>query len=327
MILHEPPEVKLARRVLKKHSLLPPFDVRALLEYYATVLFKSIPIPGVDGIAVNIKVPGKTPLIIVNQDSPSTRQQFTMAHELGHLIIPWHTGIKIDPTENDTELIYSEYVYSELEGEANRFAAELLMPGTFIREITSQSSNLATAHQEICHQLKVSPNAAAIQMGKTLPQGIIYCAVKDGLVEYSGRTEGTFTPPPNKSQTFSKDWYLSAEEHSIWIVRNSSIHWWRMASKLLLDATYDDRSWRVLLDEIVSSINPDQGSVKYKQSLNGVIGSVNSGVRRRGDYSLESLLAACYQRFEDEEYKLLKNHRNFNAFLKKRVEEMFTNRK
>lgn len=76
-------EVKLARRILEKHSLFPPFKVRTLLESYATVIFKSIPIEGVDGVAVNIKIPGKTPLVIVNQNTTDTRQQFTMAHELG----------------------------------------------------------------------------------------------------------------------------------------------------------------------------------------------------------------------------------------------------
>lgn len=327
MILFEFPEIKLARRVLKKHSLIPPFNVRNLLESYATVIFKSIPIPGVDGIAVNIKVPGKKPLIIINQDVSPTRQQFTMAHELGHLIIPWHTGIKIDSAENDNELIYSEYIYSALEGEANRFAAELLMPSTYIRETELNNSSLAAAHEEICRQLTVSPNAAAIQMGKTLPAGIIYSAVRNGVVEYSGRTEGTFTTPPAKSQLFNEKLYLSAQEHSIWNVKNLSIHWWKMASSLSLDATYDDRSWRELLDEIVLSINPEQGSIKYKQSLNGVIGSINSKMRHSDNYTFESLLAACYQRFENEDYAQLKNHRNFNAFLKKRVEEMFSNRK
>lgn len=88
MIWDEYPEVKLARRILEKHSLSLPFKIRTLLESYATVIFKSIPTEGVSGVAVNIKIPGKTPLVIINQDTTATRQQFTMAHELGHLVIP-----------------------------------------------------------------------------------------------------------------------------------------------------------------------------------------------------------------------------------------------
>ena len=234
MISYEYPEVKLARRVIKKYSLTPPFDIQGLLKSYATVLFKHIPIEGVDGIAVNIKVPGKKPLIIINQLVSQTRQKFTMAHELAHLVIPWHTGIKIDPTQIENDLFYAEYIYSELEGEANRFAAELLMPASFIRELTLKSTNLASAHEKICQQLTVSPTAAAIQMGRTLPSGIIYCAVQNGLVEYSGRSEGTFITPPVKTHLFNKELYSFAEDHSIWRTKNSTFHWWKMASTEVL---------------------------------------------------------------------------------------------
>lgn len=320
MIWDKYPEVKLARRILKKHSLFPPFKVRTLLESYATVIFKSIPIEGVSGVAVNIKIPGKTPLIIINQDTNDTRQRFTMAHELGHLVIPWHIGIKID---EDGQHSSSEDSYSILETEADRFATELLMPSSFVKEITSRSSDLAKAHKEICRRLKVSPQAAAIQISNTLPSGIIYCAVKDGRVTYSGQTKGTFDKPPYKNQVLEKERYPLAVKRSVWNIDNLSIHWWEMFFGLSANTDGDVRDWRRLLNDMVSLIKPQYEQEKYKKSINGMIAIINGRKRREDDYTLESLLTACYQRFDVEEHAALRNHPNFNDFLKLRLKELF----
>src|ERR1035437_4521722 len=124
MGLDEYPEVKLARRIIKKHSLSIPFNIENLIKQYATLIFEQIPIDGIDGVSINIKVPGKKPKVIVNGNIPRTRQLFTLAHELGHLIIPWHIGTIIDETIDECGS-NSNQQYWEIERQANRFAAEL----------------------------------------------------------------------------------------------------------------------------------------------------------------------------------------------------------
>ncbi|ARK10094.1 XRE family transcriptional regulator [Fibrella sp. ES10-3-2-2] len=54
------------------------------------------------------------PVICINRNSPPDRQRYNLAHELGHLIM--HTNDYFPSAEDD------------FEGEANRFAAEFLMP-------------------------------------------------------------------------------------------------------------------------------------------------------------------------------------------------------
>lgn len=88
--------VKLARRVIEKYELSPPIDVEALVERYAKLTYADIPFDGADGISLNIKVPGEYPHVIVNENNPLVRQRFTLAHELGHVLIPWHTGNIVD---------------------------------------------------------------------------------------------------------------------------------------------------------------------------------------------------------------------------------------
>jgi Zn-dependent peptidase ImmA (M78 family) len=321
------PEIRLAQRILKKHSLIPPFDIRALLESYAIVYFKSIPISRVDGIAINIKVPGKKPIVIINQESQPTRQNFTMAHELGHLIIPWHTGIKIDSAAGTDDLFYAEYSYLNIEGEANRFAAELLMPENYIKSIVAQSNNLAIAHREICSRSGVSPQAAAIQMGNFLQSGIIYYAIRDNKIEYAGSSSNTYIPLLKKGQQLNKYLYSSADEHSFWSMGNTIVHWWRMP--LQFTPVYDPEyiNSQEIFEEISHKLNPDQGISKYKQSVYGIIGLINGRLKIEGNYNLDSILAACYQRFEDERHQGLVTHPKFKLFLQRRVEELLSKAK
>lgn len=71
--------------------------------------------------------------IFVNSRHSPTRQRFTIAHELGHLI---HHRHKLGDGTNDTRLyraapeaeLYNDRIQEREEVEANRFAAGLLMP-------------------------------------------------------------------------------------------------------------------------------------------------------------------------------------------------------
>jgi hypothetical protein len=37
---------------------------------------------GVDGICLDLKVPGKRPTVLINADQPPRRKRFTLAHEV-----------------------------------------------------------------------------------------------------------------------------------------------------------------------------------------------------------------------------------------------------
>jgi Zn-dependent peptidase ImmA (M78 family)/transcriptional regulator with XRE-family HTH domain len=65
---------------------------------------------------VTFRVPGRPPLILLNVTHPGDRMRFTLAHELGHLVMHWF------PTES-------------MEDEANQFASAFLMPTADIRPL------------------------------------------------------------------------------------------------------------------------------------------------------------------------------------------------
>lgn len=64
---------------------------------------------------VTFKVPGRPPLVLLNSTHPADRMRFTLAHEIGHLVM--HRF----PTE-------------DMETEANKFASGFLMPEAEMRQ-------------------------------------------------------------------------------------------------------------------------------------------------------------------------------------------------
>lgn len=64
---------------------------------------------------VTFKVPGRPPLVLLNATHPADRMRFTLAHELGHLVM-------------------HRFPTDDMETEANKFASAFLMPEAEIRQ-------------------------------------------------------------------------------------------------------------------------------------------------------------------------------------------------
>lgn len=74
-------------------------------------------------------------IILVNQLEPLVRQRFTIAHEIGHILLG-HEGISYrDPNYQK----YNDLIKRANEANANSFAAELLMPEILLRDVIDNS--------------------------------------------------------------------------------------------------------------------------------------------------------------------------------------------
>lgn len=100
-------------------------DCGALLSYQ--------PFDGEDISGLLYRAPNAAPVIGVNSTNPKLRQRFTVAHELGHLVL--HEGQELI-LERLVRVNFRDATSStasdQEEIEANRFAAELLMPGPLL---------------------------------------------------------------------------------------------------------------------------------------------------------------------------------------------------
>ena len=129
--LETKPEIRLAQHIAKKYGLKPGFNIEQFASEFVNVQKDAIPYD-VDGLFFGFNTEGKKPTIMINSEISPRRQLFTLAHEIGHFFIPWHIGLII--CHIDVNDPFLDYIYGETETEANRFAAELLMPSELISE-------------------------------------------------------------------------------------------------------------------------------------------------------------------------------------------------
>jgi hypothetical protein len=134
------PEERMAARLVERLGISPPIDVEGICRGLANLTFKSFPIP-IDGLCLDLKASGRRPKVWVSKNMPHVRTRFTIAHEIGHIIIPWHTGTIVD--EIDSPRSTERGRYREMETEANRFAAELLMPSAWVIGLAERSDHAA----------------------------------------------------------------------------------------------------------------------------------------------------------------------------------------
>lgn len=87
------------------------------------VVHVDLGIPRIDGLSLWPE--GMSPLILLKAGAEGSRMRFTLAHELGHVLL--HGGSPAGKTEK------------QLEAEADLFAGELLMPSAFKSELPTKA--------------------------------------------------------------------------------------------------------------------------------------------------------------------------------------------
>ena len=108
-------------------------------------------------------------MIVVNEDQPEKRKKFTIAHELGHLILGHDTPLNTQDKatipnnrqlRNPSQILFRDDKTSEgsdwREIEANHFAASLLMPKNLlnkeINKLTQKNSKIYLSEYNV-HEL------------------------------------------------------------------------------------------------------------------------------------------------------------------------------
>ena len=74
--------------------------------------------------------------------SPRPRQRFTIGHELGHFLLPWHRQASFQCTAEDI----SSRTNKDWEIQANQFSAEMLMPTSLVKARLLRLKNPELAH-------------------------------------------------------------------------------------------------------------------------------------------------------------------------------------
>ncbi len=173
---------RMALRILSEHSIRKaPVDVEKVAKKYAHVIRDDLG-GDVSGMLVPLREPirGKRWAIVVHQDHSHVRQRFTIAHELGHLLLHDYNAphadrgysLRLRKTVRYRNAESSKGSVIE-EIEANQFAADLLMPDRVIlRELMrsrfeyapQQDEGDAKVLRELASRFEVSQQALAIKI-------------------------------------------------------------------------------------------------------------------------------------------------------------------
>lgn len=199
--------VRLAEAILaqvKSDSIITPIqDIAGAL---GILEIRQAPLEGAEGVLIT-NSDKQEGAILINANAPHTRRRFTLAHELGHFVNPWHTPTRSDGfrcSAQDIRATLSRSLTREqrMEVEANQFAAALLMPLQHIQRFLRTNPNFDLADAvALKDKLEVSLEAILRRLVSLSEEPIAVLFLASGGVRYSMRSSG-FPKLTFSSKTF-----------------------------------------------------------------------------------------------------------------------------
>jgi Zn-dependent peptidase ImmA (M78 family) len=128
---------QLAKRLLKELDVKsPPVDLDRIADHLQITITNEDFEDELSGVLIK---EDKETVIGVNENHPVTRRRFTIAHEIGHFLLAHPGQMFVDKTLRQKAVVVrrdgrSSEGTDAQEIEANRFAAELLMPTDIVLE-------------------------------------------------------------------------------------------------------------------------------------------------------------------------------------------------
>lgn len=148
------------REVLLAHQRAIPVRLGALAKELGVSILASTLAPGVSG---EIRPEGASYCIRVNRHDSERRQRFTVAHEISHFLL--HRGLIGSGIRDD--VLYRSSLSDWVEAQANRLAADILMPRDSVLEERKKLEALGEEEQisELARKFMVSDVAMKIRLG------------------------------------------------------------------------------------------------------------------------------------------------------------------
>jgi len=151
--------------VVRKYMTTKPVKLGAMASELGLNVRLSALEPGISGM---IETSGNTYTIKINRHETRERQRFTLAHEIAHFLLHRHL-IDSEGSIRDT-VLYRSGQPESIEFEANRLAADLVMPDDQIREDLAKIRSPLTDEvlEFLARQWQVSKAAMEIKLGPVM---------------------------------------------------------------------------------------------------------------------------------------------------------------
>lgn len=305
------PVEKMAQKILRRNKVFPPYDLQEIVSIYGDVSYYPFPFDA-DGITIGIGK-SKKPQILINSTKAEIRQRFTLAHELGHIIIPWHTGTIVSHCDG----MAGEFEYRAMEAEANKFAAELLMPTDWLSSEFESYNNFGDYVNNIIEKSKVSRDAALIKIHSAITASLVTVQIDDlgNVIGSPFYSEGAPRSADMQGKNvFFTDIFSTSTESEIFKINDKLYKYWTFSSESLEDK--DDRDWR----EILSCILEETGCQDIQQSINAVLPAHFQKHKQKTIDEISSLVMRAYD--GRERFSLVIAHPLFKQYVIKRIKEL-----
>ena len=311
----------MARYLRRKYLLSFPLDVLSFAKNHAE--FYEDDIPGkIEGLLIRKDSTTRAKIVISRTLAPN-RKTFTIAHELGHLFLPWHCGSFVCMDTESSVALSSEndIYYWALERSANAFASELLLPTDEVLAKFSQLNEDICALYAFTDEAKISKAAASIAFLKALPSGLLFYQTDwMGIVEKSGRTAGSpIGLEPNGTSISDIVANNPDALHFELNGANATYHWfsYRGRARGQTAASITAQSSAAILKQITLDLGVNKHDL---QSLNGVIGSANNLASRDPSFDLYTIVRTRIKQHPTA--KRFMDHVQFDYFLSARISEL-----
>ncbi len=169
---------KFAKNIIQKKKLHPPIDVKAIFDEMNIEIEEEENQYGIEAFSYlnnSIKVVINTEITFL------PRRRFTLAHELGHICIPWHNGDTKCIAGDNYTLVSGKRMLDTQELEANLFASELLMPTDWVKECIELYINqgFISLVEHMKNEAKTSTMACFFALENAFASGNVFFVRKD----------------------------------------------------------------------------------------------------------------------------------------------------
>lgn len=316
---------RVARELASELLLTPPFDVDAVAERFADLLEDAVP-GRTDVITLHAHVPGDHPRIVVQAalSRSEARRRFAIAHALGHVLLGWHPlGAPCDVSARPHELPVT--AHDLVEGEANAFARELLLPRAWIESFDALDRP-AELIRHVSERGGVPVMAAARAVSSLLPSGYVAVIVDEwGGVVDAGRSPGTRIRVPEPGSQFDGAEHArhAAERHRA-DLEGCSLVVWRFDEDAAAHLPHD-RSARDVATHIGGELGMDPVQVgELVARVDGVAGWANEQL---GVASLDGMTRIIDERVRAlPELRSVVTHPQYRALVDAKAVELVSRR-
>lgn len=118
------------------------------------------------------------------------RKNFTIAHELGHFVLPGHDRASLACIASDIANWADASAERELEREADEFAAELLMPASLVEAISKSTPPSLQVIERIARKAGTSLSAAAWRYCDLAAEKCAVVWSTEGAIQWAKRSPG-----------------------------------------------------------------------------------------------------------------------------------------